>query len=103
MVFWIQGDCDKKRDKGVDLREIYKVKLIVYGNIQYMGGEGEGDYQEQRYLGRVLGLGIYERVDFECDFGYVEIEKFSRYLKEMLVRQLDIIVWSLRGSLSLSQ
>lgn len=47
-------------------------------------------------------MGIYERVDPECDFGYVEIEKPSRYPKEMSVRQLDITVWSSRGSLSLS-
>lgn len=48
--------------------------------------------KQPKYSRRVLGLGICERVDPECGFGYVEVEKPSRNSKEMPVRQLDIIV-----------
>ena len=39
--------------------------------------------KQPKYSRRVLGLGICERVDPECGFGYVEVEKPSRNSKDV--------------------
>ena len=44
----------------------------------YVGGEEWGIIKQCQYSGRVLSLGICERIDSESGFGYVEIENSLR-------------------------
>lgn len=44
----------------------------------YVGGEEWGIIKQCQYSGRVLSLGICERIDSESGFGYVKIENSLR-------------------------
>ena len=56
----------------------YTYHIHVYTYHIYVGGEEWGIIKQCQYSGRVLSLGICERIDSESGFGYVEIENSLR-------------------------
>lgn len=77
------------------ITHIYISHIYMYIHITYIyvGGEEWGIIKQCKYSGRVLSLGICERIDSESGFGCVDIENSLRYSREISIIQLvDFIV-----------